>query len=169
MAPHWPGNSLLAGSPSAMTAMPLWRARSGPDDGAVIGIGTGSFLGRQAGGRMRLMGGWGLPLGDEASGAWLGRAVLRATLRAREGWGVETGLTRALDAELGGEAGIIGFASGATPAQFAAFAPRVAEAAQHGDPVCRGILQQGADYIAAGLAHLGFTQGERLLPHGRDG
>ena len=64
----------------------------GATDGAVIGIGTGSFLGRQTGGQITLMGGWGLPLGDEASGAYLGRAGLSAALRAREGWGTGDGV-----------------------------------------------------------------------------
>ena len=67
---------------------------------------------------------------------------------------------------MGGEAGIIAFAQSATPDQFAALAPRIAEAAQGGDPVCRTLLQQGADYIAAGLAHLGWEPGERLCPMG---
>ncbi|HID68805.1 MAG TPA: ATPase, partial [Roseibacterium sp.] len=53
----------------------------GVSDGYVIGIGTGSFLGRRACGVDRLIGGWGLILGDEASGAYLGRQLLRRVLQ----------------------------------------------------------------------------------------
>ena len=166
MAQHLPRSFPWRASLSAMTATPLLRGALGAEDGAVIGIGTGSFLGRQTGGQIALMGGWGLALGDEASGAFLGRAALSATLRAREGWGAATEFTRALEQELGGEAGIIAFASTATPAQYAALAPRIAEAARGGDPVCGRILQQGADYISAGLAHLGWAPGERLCAMG---
>ena len=141
----------------------------GSEDGAVIGIGTGSFLGRQAGGRITLMGGWGLLLGDEASGAFLGRAALSATLRAREGWGAATGFTRALEQELGGEAGIIAFASAATPAQFAALraqdrggrAGGRSGLSQH--PAARGGLHLG------GPCPSGVDLGRTALRHGRAG
>ena len=46
-------------------------------DGFVGSIGTGSFYARRTGGVVKSLGGWGLILGDEASGAWLGRGLLR--------------------------------------------------------------------------------------------
>lgn len=55
--------------------------------GALAGVGTGSYVGFLTGGSVRFAGGWGLALGDEASGAWLGREVLRAALMAHEGAG----------------------------------------------------------------------------------
>ena len=57
----------------------------GGTDGYVAAIGTGSFLGRQSGAEQRFIGGWGLRLGDEASGAWLGRRVLSRVLDWRDG------------------------------------------------------------------------------------
>ena len=51
-------------------------------DGAVLAIGTGSFVGLRRGGTIRAVGGWGLQLSDQASGGWLGRAALAATLEA---------------------------------------------------------------------------------------
>ena len=42
--------------------------------GAVIIVGTGSVGYRiEAAGHCRLVGGWGFPIGDEGSGAWIGR------------------------------------------------------------------------------------------------
>ena len=49
----------------------------GGSPGAVIIIGTGSVGYRiEAAGRCRLVGGWGFPIGDEGSGAWIGRRAV---------------------------------------------------------------------------------------------
>jgi N-acetylglucosamine kinase-like BadF-type ATPase len=62
--------------------------------GVVIIAGTGSIAyGRNAAGRAARAGGWGYVLGDEGSGYWLGRQVLRAVLRASDGRGEATELT----------------------------------------------------------------------------
>ena len=45
--------------------------------GAVIIVGTGSVGYRiEAAGHCRLVGGWGFPIGDEGSGAWIGRRAV---------------------------------------------------------------------------------------------
>lgn len=134
----------------------------GPREGAVAVIGTGSFLARQAGGGMRFQGGYGLALGDEASGAWLGREALAATLRVADGWGAATGLTRGLWDELGGHGGIVAFAARARPRDLAELAPGVVVAAEGGDPQAKALLTRGADYIAKALAALGWRPGETL-------
>ena len=60
----------------------------GPGDGIVAAMGTGSVFAVQAGGEMRQYGGRGFLLGDEGSGAVLGRALLAQALRALHGqWG----------------------------------------------------------------------------------
>ncbi|HOZ35100.1 MAG TPA: BadF/BadG/BcrA/BcrD ATPase family protein, partial [Tabrizicola sp.] len=51
-------------------------------DGIVAAIGTGSVFASQRNGVIRQVGGWGLVLGDEGSGAWLGRSLLARALRA---------------------------------------------------------------------------------------
>lgn len=133
---------------------------AGVDSGAVAGIGTGSFLARQSGGQMKFIGGWGLVLGDEASGAWLGRGLLSAVLQALDGLGPSSGLTHACLRRFGDAAGIVAFAGAADPGEFAGLAPEVAAAALTGDPVAQILMRRGADYIAGGLRQLGWRAGE---------
>ena len=62
--------------------------------GVVIISGTGSIAyGRNAAGEAARSGGWGYVLGDEGSGYWIGRAALRAVLRAADHRGPATVLT----------------------------------------------------------------------------
>ena len=138
----------------------------GVENGAVIGIGTGSFLARRSAGRIDMIGGWGFILGDEASGADLGRKILSSTLHAADGLNAGSTLTTRLLEELGGSAGVVGFAAGATPAEFARYAPRVVTAAKQGDAVAKRLMEDGAAYIVAGLNRLGWQGGERLCPIG---
>ena len=136
-------------------------------DGAVIGIGTGSFLARKSGDRVTMMGGWGFALGDEASGAWLGRRLLQHVLHVADGLAPATGLTEAALQQLGGiPAGLVDIARAARPAHFAALAPDILEAARAGDAAARMIMDEGAAYILRGLAALGWRPGEMLCPLG---
>lgn len=132
----------------------------GAAEGAVAGIGTGSFLGRRAGGQLRLIGGWGLKLGDEASAGWLGRGLLVSALRTVDGLASPSALTEAVLAEHGGPAGIVTFAAAATPADFGRLAPRITAAAVAGDAAARALMRAGAAYLEAGLAALGWREGE---------
>ena len=62
--------------------------------GIVVISGTGSIAyGRNAAGEAARSGGWGYALGDEGSGYWIGRAALRAVLRAADQRGPRTILT----------------------------------------------------------------------------
>jgi N-acetylglucosamine kinase-like BadF-type ATPase len=62
--------------------------------GVVIISGTGSIAyGRNTKGEAARSGGWGYVLGDEGSGYWIGRAALRAVLRAADCRGPRTQLT----------------------------------------------------------------------------
>lgn len=129
--------------------------------GALAGVGTGSYVGFLTGGSVRFAGGWGLALGDEASGAWLGREVLRAALMAHEGAGQPSALTSTLLSD--GPAKIMREAAAADPAWFGRFAPQVAEAARDGDPVAADLLKRGAEYLTATLLRLGWTAGLPLV------
>lgn len=135
----------------------------GEADGAVAGIGTGSFVGRQSGGRIQSLGGHGFLLGDQASGAWLGQRLLQELMLACDGIIAHSDLTRSLYADHGNDrAGLIAFAIAARPADFGRFAPRIVAAAGAGDPVAARLMREGADYIVAALAALGWTAGEPL-------
>lgn len=138
----------------------------GAADGCVIGIGTGSFLARKVAGQTRLIGGWGLNLGDDASGAHLGRGLLQRAVLGVDGLGPTSELTQAVLQELGGPAGVVGFAATATPRDFAKLAPRIVAAATAGDRVARGLLSDGAAYIERGLRRLGWQPGDAICPVG---
>lgn len=131
----------------------------GPADGVVAAIGTGSVFSRQLGGEVVSIGGWGLVLGDEASGAWIGRSVLAHALRSVDGLAEATALTVTLLAELGGPAGVSGFAHSATGADFAALVPRILAAPE--DAAVQPVLAQADAYVTQAIARL---RGEAELP-----
>ncbi|WP_341212757.1 BadF/BadG/BcrA/BcrD ATPase family protein [uncultured Limimaricola sp.] len=132
-------------------------------DGAVLAIGTGSFVGLRRGGAIRAVGGWGLQLSDQASGGWIGRAALAATLEAVDGMRARTDLTEALLARLGGAPqDIVGFAATARPADFGTLAPMVMEAAAAGDGTAREIVERGAQWLDRALDTLGHRADEPI-------
>ncbi|RMF33114.1 MAG: ATPase [Alphaproteobacteria bacterium] len=150
-------------------------AAFGSGDGTVAGIGTGSFVARQREGAISALGGWGFHLGDEASGAWLGRLALARCLHAIDGICAPSPLTDSLLAEFGDRPDrMMEFARDARPAEFGRFAPRVIEAAAAGDANGRVLMQRGADYIMDAARALGWQPGEALClaggigPHYRE-
>ncbi len=70
------------------------------------------------GGQFRQYGGRGFLLGDEGSGAVLGRALLSEALRAEDGFAPMTPLLQDVLTELGGVEGVISFGLRAKPAEF---------------------------------------------------
>lgn len=130
----------------------------GPADGVVAALGTGSVFAVQRAGIIRQIGGRGLVLGDEASGAWIGRAVLAAGLRAVDGFAAMTPLLAALVDEMGGPDGVVAFSLRARPADFAALAPRVAES---GDPAAVAIMARAEADVAEAV---GLLRGRDDLP-----
>jgi glucosamine kinase len=130
----------------------------GDRDGIVAVLGTGSVFVVQRGRVQREIGGKGLILGDEASGAWIGRSLLAAALRADDGFEPLTPLLQTVLAQNGGVAGIIAFAKAATPADFAALAPLVTGSP---DLAALAIMDQGTRQILQAIALL---QGRDRLP-----
>lgn len=138
------------------------RGALGVRDGAIAHFGTGSFFAMQAGGAVRLSGGWGWRLGDEGSAYWVARRALSATLNAVDGLIAHTGLTDALLAHFGSAGGIVAHAGVAKPGEIAALSRQVTEAALAGDEVGGQILQAGADHIADVLEKMGWRDGMAL-------
>lgn len=62
-----------------------WAACHAARDGIVVICGTGSIAYGRAGDRSMRCGGWGYQVGDEASGYWFGREVLRLFSRQADG------------------------------------------------------------------------------------
>lgn len=135
----------------------------GMADGVLIGLGTGTIIAAQRNGQSRRIGGWGLQLSDDASGAWLGRLLLQRVLLAQDGMEPFTPLTEACFAGLGRDPrNLVAFAATARPADYAGFAPEIIAAAAAGDAVGLALMQQGAAYLTRALEVLGFVPSEAL-------
>lgn len=134
-----------------------------PDgDGGVIVIGTGSIGWAMIGSRAHRVGGWGLPLSDEGSGAWLGLEALRRVLWAHDrllDWSPL--LTEAFGRFGRDPHAIVRWMASATPRDYGQFAPLVVTQAAHGDMVARALLRLAAthiDTLASRLVSLGATR-----------
>ena len=130
----------------------------GSEDGFVAAIGTGSFIGGRQAGHTRFLGGWGFPIGDQASGAWLARAALAQVLESHDGVRPPGPMTQNLFARFDNDAQVLcRFSFAASPRDYAKLAPEIVAAARAGDADASALMQAGADYINAGLAALGYS------------
>ena len=124
-----------------------------PDQpGVVVIAGTGSIAyGRNERNQAARAGGWGYMLGDEGSGYWIGRAALRAVLRASDRRGPATQLTGLLLTYYGvarAQDLIHQVYQGTLrPSAIASLAQCVQGAFSNGDPVAIGILRGSADQL----------------------
>lgn len=132
----------------AVTAV---KGALGPHDGIVAALGTGSVFARQQNGTLTQIGGYGLALGDEGSGAWLGRALLSATLRALDGFTPMTPLLAQILQDHGSAEAIVAFSLSARPADFATLAPRILSST---DPAAVAVVTKATADIAASIALL---------------
>ena len=123
-------------------------------DGIVVAVGTGSVLARQKNGQMQRIGGYGFTLGDEASGAWLGRRALAVALHARDGLAPDGPLARVVWARFKTLAGLLDFTTHAGPADYAGLAPQIMELDTAGCPLARAILDEGCAYLISAIRHL---------------
>ena len=120
--------------------------------GVVVISGTGSIAyGRNTAGQAARSGGWGYVLGDEGSGYWIGRAALRAVLRAADHRGPRTLLTQMLleHFQVAQPQALIHavYHSHLSPAAIGALATSVQTAFREGDPAAIGILKGAADEL----------------------
>ena len=135
----------------------------GDRDGIVLAVGTGSLIGWSQKGQMGCIGGWGLQLSDEASGAWLGRELLAETLRCHDGLSTPSGLTRAAFEHFDENPNaIVAFAATARPANFAKLAPDVVKAAEASDPLALNLMQRGASYLTRAIDTIGLSSDDVL-------
>ena len=151
----------------------------GDGDGALVQAGTGSFFVSRFQGRLKKIGGWGLQLGDDCGGAWLGRELLRWTMKAHDGLVDTTELVRQVLARFDNSPSeIVLFAQTATPQHFGAFAPEIFDARDAGDVVAIRIITaaladlhcilESLDAIRTKQIHLRGSVGERYAPLLRD-
>lgn len=127
------------------------RGALGAQDGIVAALGTGSIFARQRSGQLRTVGGWGLRIGDEASGAWIGRAAVMRAARMIDGFIAPTPFLARLAGELGGAPGLVQFSLRASTADYAAVVPRLLAAGAEGDEAAAAILAAAQSEIRAAI------------------
>ena len=133
-------------------------AAFGNGPGVLMNAGTGSIAFARVGdGRLFRAGGHGWQLGDEGGGYWLGRRALAAAARAQDGLGESSTLLERLLVALGLQTfdDLIRWASTATPAQVAALAPHVLNAAREGEIVAQRIVEEAAGALSQLVQALG--------------
>lgn len=142
-------------------------AHDGRDGGIVI-TGTGSAALALVGGKRHWLGGWGFPLGDDGSGAILGRAALRRAALAFDGMIESSALLEDLLAEFGRDRqGLGDWALTALPRDYAQFSPRIFAAAAAGDrhgvelveEAAAGVAQMVTALIARGAPSIALIGG----------
>ncbi|MGH8144703.1 MAG: N-acetylglucosamine kinase [Rhodanobacteraceae bacterium] len=122
--------------------------------GVVLAAGTGAVtIAIGANRQFRRVDGWGPWVGDEGSGAWLGRHGLQAAARARDGRGPATVLTDAAARQFGSLNDLVmKLGSDPNPARtMASFVPAIADAARNGDAVALQLLEAGATALAGSM------------------
>lgn len=124
-----PGFAMLALDSDGFTSV---LGAHGGQPGAVLVSGTGSVgeALRRDGSRV-CVGGWGWVMGDEGSGAWLGRRAMQHAQRAFDGREAEGPLTAALLERVGrSREALLAWCSAAGQQGYAGLAPLVFEMAQ---------------------------------------
>jgi len=126
-------------------------AAFGDGPGILLNAGTGSIaFARSADARLHRAGGYGWQLGDEGGGYWLGRRALAAAARATDDPNESSTLLERLLVALGlrNFNDLIRWTATATPAQVAALAPHVLNAALEGESVAQRAVGEAAVELA---------------------
>ena len=122
------------------------------EPGIAINAGTGSIVyGRNAAFEAARAGGWGHMIGDEGSGYWIGRESLAAVMRAFDGRGPDTQLTREIllhfNVEDESRLPRIVYDREHPRGNVAALGPIVQRVAALGDAVATRILERAAEEL----------------------
>ena len=122
----------------------------GDGAGVLLIAGTGSIaFGRSPTGTIARCGGWGPFVGDEGSGAWIGRRALSVVTASSDGREPETALVGAVltAAQVNEVTDLIAWASQATPGTLATLAPAVISEAEAGDVRANAILSMAVEEL----------------------
>ncbi|MFF3251029.1 N-acetylglucosamine kinase [Actinacidiphila glaucinigra] len=158
-----------------------------PADGLALVAGTGAVAARIEKRNQTLVAdGNGWLVGDEGSGFWLGREVMRAALRALDGRGPWTILVEAVLSHYMGSPGgpylaqerpgghechvlrnrLVPLVYAEPPVRLARLSPLAVAADRDGDEVAGALLDDAADELAATVAALDPRPGEPLVVTG---
>lgn len=130
-----------------------WAASLGAQDGVALICGTGSIAYAVCGGHDRRAGGWGFEVGDEGSGWWMGREVLRLFSRQADGRDARGALYDMVMERLGFCApyDVISYAHNELSGdrtRTAALSRILCDAATAGDPCAQGAIARAAEELA---------------------
>ncbi len=117
-------------------------------DGGIVIVGTGSIGEAIVKGRHYRVGGWGFPVSDEGSGAWLGCELARRVLWAHDGRTPWTGLLQVAFEHFASDPhAIVRWMGSAKPKDFASLAPLVIEHAVADDLAGCELMCLAANHI----------------------
>jgi glucosamine kinase len=121
----------------------------GGGPGVVVAAGTGSVAAAcYADGRTAQAGGWGFPVGDEGSGAWLGHRAMQHAMAVLDGREAPTLLSQTVFDQVASTASaLLAWCAHAGAPQYAHLAPLVFAEAERGDTTAQALLQAGADEL----------------------
>jgi glucosamine kinase len=142
-----PGYGLLALETDAYTT---WLGAHQGQPGAVVAVGTGS-VGLAVGhdGTRRDAGGWGFPVDDEGSGAWLGLRAVNHTMKTMDGRRPPGTLSQAVQARCGAtREALLAWTARATQTRYAELA-LVVQAHTKTDTAAHALLIQAGLHIGA--------------------
>ena len=117
----------------------------GGGEGAIVIAGTGSIGFGVKNGQRFMVGGWGMLLGDQGSGAWLGLEALRHTADVFDGFAAESLLSKTVKERLGATMFDVSvWSEKASPKDYAELAPTLFALAGQGDKAAQKIVSEGA-------------------------
>ena len=119
-------------------------------EGAVIIVGTGSCGFINSSGTKTILGGYGFPIGDKASGAWMGLKAIEHTLLVLDGFYLDSLLALKVCEFFSASNGLALSEKlvGRTSRQYAKIASLVFECADNGDNKAIDIVNEGLEYIS---------------------
>ena len=138
-------------------------AHDGADGGLII-CGTGSAATAYVNGEFKDKGGYGIYVGDNASGAWLGLEAIKHCLFVFDGLADESLVSEKICTALKVESPqhLVSKTASYKGAQFGELAPHVVSAFRLNCPVATELLQKGAAYLSALANQISYHKNQRL-------
>ena len=151
----------------------------GPVDGCIGALGTGSvFVGRKNG-ITKLTGGWGFNLGDDGSGAKLGKELMKLSIKCHDGLEKHSDLTKDFLKNFNNDIKeMVECAKSFKPIDYAKYASQIFSAISNQDLNARRLIETEVVLIEKSLIASGFSEqkpfcllgglGKLFLPYLRD-
>lgn len=138
-------------------------------NGSVLVVGTGSCAAALSENKIIQRGGHGFLLGDQGSGAWLGREAITRVLKSIDGVEKRSALTESVFefTQCHNTSELVQHYNQLNPSKFAQLAPVVISAAQDDDPIANEIIEDAAAYLSTiSRMSLDITDGQLALVGG---